>query len=450
MLLMNCLECALVSVRHLLTLAYRMGSTIRSRFANGAVWPNAFWTGVDDMKREFSRKELYELLWSQPTRTVAAQLGLSDVALAKQCKKANIPLPSRGYWARRQAGKPTIKVTLPPRFPGASDRLGGFGYRDYYYGADWPQKFLEMPIPPIPTFDEDMSSVTARGTKMVGKIRCSRKFEPAHPLVKRLLGHDEERRQEYAKWGSSYYAPRYDTGIERRRLLIINALFLPAARLGCRPSMSTSKYGQDAHSERQLSITVGESHIYFTLEPFRSKKEPQTERLKLGLGMARDRATPGESWEDEDERPLEDRLTDILVGLLVTAEANYRDTLAQTRNWVIERKAAAEAELKKREAEAERKARELEAKVAGERIGRLLSQAKALDRANQIRAYVEAAASRASELPVTPADFDNWALWARREADRIDPLVNGTIVQAINERSKPADETARSGNVADL
>lgn len=44
------------------------------------------------MSQEFTRREMYDLLWSQPTRTVAANLGISDVALAKQCKKADIPL----------------------------------------------------------------------------------------------------------------------------------------------------------------------------------------------------------------------------------------------------------------------------------------------------------------------------------------------------------------------
>ncbi len=60
------------------------------------------------MNGEFIRKELYDLVWSQPMRTIAASVGISDVALAKHCKKANIPVPNRGYWARKQAGKTTI------------------------------------------------------------------------------------------------------------------------------------------------------------------------------------------------------------------------------------------------------------------------------------------------------------------------------------------------------
>jgi hypothetical protein len=387
------------------------------------------------MNGEFTRKELYDVVWSQPMRTVAASVGISDVALAKQCKKANIPVPNRGYWARKQAGKPTIQIALPPRFPGASDRVGGSAYNDYYYGSDWPEKFREVPVPPVPTFDEAMSSVEQRARKLVGKVRCSRKFEPAHPLVAKLLAHDEERRKEFIKWRSSYYALRYDAGIERRRLLIINTLFIAAARLGCRPSMSTSKYGQDAGSEREISITIGESHSYFTIEPIKSKKEGQRECLRLAFGMARNRSSASKFWEDNDERSLEDQLTDVLLEMLVSAEASYRHGLVRNREWIIERKAAAEAELKRRKEEAERKARELQEKLARERIARLLSQAKALDRANQIRTYVEFALLRAAEMPIAQAALDKWAMWARQEADRIDPMKNGTIARAIKEHS---------------
>lgn len=234
---------------------------------------------------------------------------------------------------------------------------------------------------------------------------------------------------------SSYYAPKYDAGIERRRLLIINAIFMASSRLGCRPSMSTSKYGQDAGSERDISITIGETHTYFTIEPDKSRKKDQRERLRRALGTARDRTSAGTSWEDNDKERLENQLTEILVGMLVGAETCYRNRLIRHREWIIERKAAAEAGLKRRREEAEREARELQEKLARERMGRLLTQAKALDRANQILTYVEAASLRITELPVEKADFDRWAEWAMREADRIDPVRNGTIEEAVNEPS---------------
>jgi hypothetical protein len=46
---------------------------------------------------------------------------------------------------------------------------------------------------------------------------------------------------------------------------------------------------------------------------------------------------------------------------------------------------------------------------------------------------VEAALSRAAEMRLSPEDMLNWAEWARQEADRIDPVKNGTIARAVAE-----------------
>jgi hypothetical protein len=293
-------------------------------------------------------------------------------------------------------------------------------------------QFREMLVPRVPTFDEAMASVEKRAPQLVGKIRCLKQFEPAHPLVCKLLAHDEDRRQEFSKYGSSYYAPKYDAGIERRRLLIINTLFLSAARLGCRPAMSTSKYGQEANSERDLCVTIGESHVYFTVESIKAKSEEKRQRLRLAFGAARYGLSSTAFWEDNDESSLEDHLDDVLVKMLIDAEASYRSRLIAHREWIIERKAAAEAEIKRREQEVESEARALQERAARERIGGLLTQAKALQRANQIRAYVGTVLSRTSHLSIAQADLDQWAAWARQEADRIVSVKNGTVAQAIS------------------
>lgn len=387
------------------------------------------------MNREFTRKELYDLVWSQPMRSVAADVGISDVALAKHCKKANIPVPGRGYWARKQAGQSTVQAALPPRFFGAADRVGGERHEYYRYGSDWAEALLQAIIPPIPTFDEDMAAVKQRARTLVGKIRCLRQFEPAHPLVAKLLAHEEERRQDAIKWQSRDFVAKYETGIER--LLIINTLFLAAARVGCRPAMRTSKY--DFGNERNLGLDVGESYVPFTVETVASKKEQKKARLQLAFGRARERGGDSRVWEDGDDARLEDQLAEVLVQMLVAAETQYRDHLREKRERLIEGKAEAEAELQRRKDEAEREARALAEKQARERIARLLAQAKNLARANEIRAYVEATLLRMGEITASPEDLGHWAVWARQEADRIDPVRNGTVDAAIRAHMQRVD-----------
>lgn len=56
-------------------------------------------------KFDVSVEELTELVWSMPTVKVAEMLGVSDVAIAKRCKKLGIEKPPRGYWAKVYHGK---------------------------------------------------------------------------------------------------------------------------------------------------------------------------------------------------------------------------------------------------------------------------------------------------------------------------------------------------------
>jgi hypothetical protein len=62
----------------------------------------------------YNREELYEKVWSLPTREVAKHYGFSDVRLGKLCKILRVPKPGRGYWAKKEAGKPTPKRPALP------------------------------------------------------------------------------------------------------------------------------------------------------------------------------------------------------------------------------------------------------------------------------------------------------------------------------------------------
>lgn len=52
---------------------------------------------------KLSREELYKQIWKTPARVLAEQFDISDVGLAKTCKRMGIPRPPRGYWARKEA-----------------------------------------------------------------------------------------------------------------------------------------------------------------------------------------------------------------------------------------------------------------------------------------------------------------------------------------------------------
>ena len=60
-----------------------------------------------------TRDQVYMMVWGEPVTKVAKRLGLSDRGLAKLCARYDIPVPPRGYWARRQAGYTDDPTPLP-------------------------------------------------------------------------------------------------------------------------------------------------------------------------------------------------------------------------------------------------------------------------------------------------------------------------------------------------
>lgn len=61
----------------------------------------------------YNRQKLYEEVWAKPVVQVAIQYGVSDVAIHKICKSLQIPVPTRGYWAKLRAGEKMPKPPLP-------------------------------------------------------------------------------------------------------------------------------------------------------------------------------------------------------------------------------------------------------------------------------------------------------------------------------------------------
>jgi len=65
------------------------------------------------MFKSMKRSDLYVLVWSKPMTKAAIELGVSDVGLAKACRRNAIPVPPRGHWAKLAAGKSSPQAPLP-------------------------------------------------------------------------------------------------------------------------------------------------------------------------------------------------------------------------------------------------------------------------------------------------------------------------------------------------
>lgn len=378
------------------------------------------------MNRYLTRQELYQLVWSEPISVIAKRMGMSDVGFAKACRRARVPIPERGYWAKRKAGKPVIQPALPPRMLGMSD-----GTDVQVNSSSDPAQTSDGGFTLTqPEFSEDIPELTARVREMVGKVAVPKNLAKPHAIIARLLEEDERRReaQRNSSYAYSWNNPLFDSPIERRRLRILNAIFLALARCDTRP------YAQ-GRELKELQVQVGHQHISYVLErvPTRVRasrgkgadaEKRQPERLRLRLLPSDRRSTGVQSWEDKEEAALEDQVAEIVMGLIVAGELQYRDLLRQHYEWSVQQQRREEEEARRKQEEAARQERERLVKEQQDKIDRLLGEAMALRQATDIRVYVETVIARmkCENDPLKLKKLHGWASWALAEADRIDPI----------------------------
>lgn len=346
------------------------------------------------------------------------------MALAKHFRNAGIPLPRRGYWAKRDAGKAPPRIALPPRALGQSFGIDFGRDREAYWPERPPEEVAAREIPPLPEFEGDLDAVRRCASELAGTVRFS-SLATLHPAAAKLLEADEERRNKQAasKWPSLMDAPIFDSKPERRRLRIVNALLLALSRCGCQPSA-------DRWAGYRLHATVGDVGVGFNLAPLGFKREdydrnhwafPNKGTLKLALTWYQPPPEITVSWEGSDAVPLERQLTDIVVGILVAGEWSLRRGLIRRHAYLVESKAKAVAQLHRRAEEAMRMERERREEVERERRETLIAEAESWRRAVDLRAYVEARLNTVAGA-ATEEGMKAWAQWALAEADRLDPL----------------------------
>src|ERR1700722_15984598 len=173
------------------------------------------------MAEQLSRKQLYDLVWSEPMKNLSVRFGISDVAIKKTCARAGIPTPDRGYWAKKQAGKETIQAILPMRSPGMDDEVSIASGSNGSYQYSSKEEILAFVGAP-PQFAESIETVRARIAETVGHVAVPHKVRRWHPAIDRLLKEDEKRREKQLTdpYPISWDKPVFGTPFERRRLRV--------------------------------------------------------------------------------------------------------------------------------------------------------------------------------------------------------------------------------------
>jgi hypothetical protein len=415
----------------------------------------------DDYEKpiSLSREDLYELSWSKPMSDLAKDFGISDVALAKRCKRLGIPVPGRGYCARVDAGQSPYRPKLAGREPQWGDdnaltvapSMGA--YTATILASEEAQEKLDTATP---------ESIPARIAALA--INQTASILELLPPVKRTAMRAKHARRselsfERGEKTGAVIALDVTSAVLDRALLFADTLLRAAAALGWvfddalvlrkqqgllrqaeerkTPSGAGDKKESEPYDGRllvggeQVALRIEERFRDEPIEPTaaqlaREKREysyhaPRKVAVATGaLRLVRldTFCTWGEpdrrSWYDRKGKRVEEQVPEILLGF-------YELALS-----IKERRGKAEREARERE-EAEHRRKEQEAirEANSKLIAQLERDAGAWHRARYLRRYIQAA-RRTLEGRELLASFRQQTVtyldWAERYVSQLDPL----------------------------
>jgi hypothetical protein len=359
------------------------------------------------MKTQYTRTEIFDLLWETPTTKVAKQLGISDVALTKWCAKHDIPKPPLGYWAKKEHGKLVPpKPTLTPWKSGESEPV---------YCAHDPN--LKPSSHPLPA-ELRVKLESALSSSAIAVV--ANEDAPLGPVTRRTAkALDRKPDADGFIWGKSdTFTVRISPGSKDRVIRILNVLETSLAAAGMKWEQGENQRGIVG---RFLEETIVFSIVEVTSRTEHLEKHPTyswmdsrsyTYQFLGDLKITIDGYYEGrKSWSDGKTQRLEEKLPQIIEGFIAAAEAMRR----RTEEW-REREArwAEEAAIRR---EKERIAYERQQFLDG-----ALKEARAWSDAALLRQYVahlrEVVAVSQTEL----TDYGkNWLSRAEEAVSWLDP-----------------------------
>ncbi len=356
----------------------------------------------------YDREKLYKEVWSTPMSQLASRYGLSDVGLAKICKKLKIPRPERGYWAKVRAG---VSVGQRPKLPSGPDGMQELIRSKWVVDADpldaesaaWVESHLNAEEHPK------------------NRIAVRKRLSSPHPLVeqseKLLTGKVEYHWDNPRSW--RYLAIDVSKPLLPRALRIMDAVVKALEERGF--TVKLRQQDREGRKWETRAEALGESIEIRLRERYKQIRNggdvyPRVELRRTGiLELLYGYSYSGTGCRD-GKKPLEEQLNTFMIKL-IRQVAKRR---GQSIRWRRERKME-EEQRRIREEQERRRQEELKQRAA------LEQDAENWHKSQKLRAYINAVEHFVTDQmgPIKEGgDYDRWLTWARAHADRLDPLMN--------------------------
>jgi hypothetical protein len=369
--------------------------------------------------RELSREELYELVWAKPAIELAKEFGISDVAIAKTCKRLNVPKPTAGYWRKLETGQKPKRPALP--------RAGQKPL--IVHGKQVRRKAKPQPFAGVP---EDQ------------RIYVSEELDNPHPMIRAAKRALEKSGMDTYGWLQDSWPNRSPLNLRVSSASLDRALRLLDALL-----KAAYKKGYTLQADATSMLVVDGERVRIRFKEKTTKKKRELTRVEQALPYWQQPSSyiytpagqfvimldiplkydlsPFQSWQDGQDRPLEHRLHEILEALVPARRAVIAD-----------REAWAERELRREEERKQQWEIERRRQEEQQRRDALEQQAISWRRSHAIRDFLNAVQERWRRDGGVDARGTSWLAWAAQCADLLDPLENGQLAELLAaHRNRP-------------
>ena len=404
---------------------------------------------------KLTRKQIYDEVWSISISGMVKKYDISYSLLYKQIKDANIPIPPKGYWTKKEYGKETVVaelkgnpdevVELYKRMPFISKNKADTKiHAEEKTVMNTSQSLIEKEVKNNNIknsnyngeYDAILSFLSAdekeRLFVAVSNVKITDEKERLHSKIiahrKRIEGWEKEFKKQtpYQQKQSKNTAPylKYDVADNSlpRVFRIIDSLIKAMKPLGVDLddnlcfryktdyiqlsfSEATTEMPHELTKEERMSLLKYEDerkrYSWASKPQIRKYDHIHNGRISVGVGLKR-RLRDGKSIT------LEEQLGDMMIAIFIAIN-----------DAKLAREEREEAERKRQEEERKREELRKRYNEEVERTLALENQAEDFAMACKIRALINEVESKADN----DSEISEWIMWAKAKADWYDPTV---------------------------
>lgn len=364
--------------------------------------------------RRVTRDELYVMVWRTPMSRLAEEFGITGNGLAKICDRLEVPYPPRGYWAKKEAGKPVVTFKLSPR----KDAV--------------PQDADIHPTPaktaPKP---EVLQSAIVVAEKVAG-IAVPEGLDDLHPRVRAWIAEHKKlqkerelqnRRRGRNDWWVDPLLPDL-TERDLYRFRVTSAIFkgvekasgkIEDAPITGKATFQIAGQKVECSIVEKLTRSFGprEESVKWTAFP-NHHQNGLTSSGFLRVSISTYLGGGASQWVETAKAKMGDMLPEIVGGIMATGP-------------ILDQRAREREEEAKRHREAEARREEVRRTKAidDKRWVKFCQCAAEWQERNKLLAFVAEVEKRAADEPgATIGDnaIDDWIAWARKRVETLDPF----------------------------